>query len=61
MNDYFFKIELEAIECPYKQEGLQPNGDFGGYWCCRHQYIKKEFKNTKIRCHKGICPIKKGE
>ncbi|KKL83677.1 hypothetical protein LCGC14_1972270 [marine sediment metagenome] len=31
MENYFFKIELIATECPYIREGLQPDGNFGGY------------------------------
>ena len=59
MENYFFKIELIATECPYIQEGLQPNSNFGGYWC-KHPSNEKEYKkNAKVRCNKLHCPIKK--
>jgi len=55
---YFWKIVMEAVSCPFKEERLAPNGDFGGYWC-KHPSIRFKYKiDSKILCVKEECPLR---
>ena len=57
-NNIFFKIELNALECPFIKIGLQPNGKWAGYWC-NHLTNNPNTKHLKVRCNKDECPLKK--